>query len=38
MAGLFMQAVTGQLAEYATLPKAFVAPLLDDIATWITRW
>jgi len=33
-----MQAVTGQLAEYATLPKAFVAPFLDDIATWITRW
>ena len=34
---LFMQAVTGQLAEYATLPKAFVAPLLEDLATWIAR-
>jgi len=34
---LFMQAVTGQPAEYATLPKAFVAPLMDDIATWIAR-
>jgi fermentation-respiration switch protein FrsA (DUF1100 family) len=34
---LFQQAVTGQTAEYATLPKAFVAPLLDDLATWIAR-
>ena len=32
---LFMQAVTGEPAEYATLPKAFVASLLDDIAKWI---
>lgn len=32
---LFMQAVTGQLAEYATLPKTFVSPLLDDLAGWI---
>ena len=32
---LFMSAVTGQPAEYATLPKAFVAPLLDDMSTWI---
>lgn len=34
---LFMQAVTGQMQEYATLPKAFVASLLDDIGTWISR-
>ena len=34
---LFMQAVTGQLAEYATLPKAFVPSLLEDIGTWIAR-
>ena len=34
---LFMKAVTGQPAEYATLPKAFVAPLLDDMAAWIGR-
>ena len=32
---LFMPAVTGQLAEYATLPKAFVPSLLDDLASWI---
>ena len=32
---LFQQALTGQLAEYATLPKVFVPPLLNDIATWI---
>jgi hypothetical protein len=32
---LFMSAITGQLAEYATLPKAFVPSLLDDIASWI---
>jgi hypothetical protein len=32
---LFMPAVTGELAEYATLPKPFVASLLDDVATWI---
>ena len=34
---VFMPAVTGQPAEYATLPKAFVASLQDDIAGWITR-
>jgi pimeloyl-ACP methyl ester carboxylesterase len=34
---VFMHAVTGQPAEYATLPKVFVAPLLDDLATWISR-
>jgi fermentation-respiration switch protein FrsA (DUF1100 family) len=34
---LFMQAVTGRMEEYATLPKAFVASLLDDIGTWIAR-
>jgi dienelactone hydrolase len=34
---LFMQAATGQPAEYATLPKAFVTPLLDDITGWIAR-
>ena len=30
---LFMPAVTGQPAEYATLPKVFVAPLVNDLAT-----
>ena len=34
---LFMSAVTGQLAEYATLPKAFVPSLLDDLAGWILK-
>lgn len=34
---MFMQAVTGQQAEYATLPKTFVPSLLDDIDTWIGR-
>jgi fermentation-respiration switch protein FrsA (DUF1100 family) len=34
---LFMQATTGQLSEYAMLPQAFVASLLDDIGTWIGR-
>jgi hypothetical protein len=33
-----MQSVTGQQAEYGTLNKEFVAPFLDDIATWIMRW
>jgi pimeloyl-ACP methyl ester carboxylesterase len=32
---LFMPAVTGQIAEYVTLPKVFVASLVDDIAGWI---
>jgi hypothetical protein len=32
---LFLQAITGQPAEYATLPKVFVPALLDDIAGWI---
>jgi dienelactone hydrolase len=34
---LFMRAVTGQPAEYATLPKAFVPALLDDITMWVAR-
>jgi pimeloyl-ACP methyl ester carboxylesterase len=34
---LFMRAVTGQLAEYATLPKTFVPALLADLAAWIAR-
>ena len=34
---LFMSAVTGHPTEYATLPKAFVPSLLEDIATWIAR-
>lgn len=34
---LFMRAVTGQLAEYATLPKTFVPALLEDLAAWIAR-
>jgi fermentation-respiration switch protein FrsA (DUF1100 family) len=32
---LFMHAITGQPAEYATLPKAFVPSFLDDIAAWV---
>lgn len=32
---LFQTAVTGNPAEYGTLPRAFVPGLLDDIATWI---
>jgi pimeloyl-ACP methyl ester carboxylesterase len=32
---LFQRARTGQVAEYATLEKAFVAGLLDDLAKWI---
>jgi hypothetical protein len=34
---LFMKSVTGQLSEYATLPKELVAPLLEDVATWIAK-
>lgn len=34
---LFMPAVTGLPAEYPTLPKTFVASLLDDVGTWIGR-
>ena len=33
----FMPAVTGQITEYATLPKVFVHSLLDDLATWIRK-
>jgi pimeloyl-ACP methyl ester carboxylesterase len=32
---LFMPAITGQVTEYATLPKVFVPSLLDDLATWV---
>jgi fermentation-respiration switch protein FrsA (DUF1100 family) len=32
---LFQQAKTGQVTEYATLPKAFVAKMPDDVAAWI---
>ena len=32
---LFQQAVTGHPSEYASLPKMFVAGLLDDLAAWI---
>jgi len=32
---LFQRARTGQVAEYATLAKAFAPGLLDDIAKWI---
>jgi uncharacterized protein len=32
---LFQRSVTGQLSEYATLPKEFVPSLLEDIARWI---
>jgi hypothetical protein len=32
---LFMPAITGQIPEYATLPKQFVPSLLDDLAAWI---
>ena len=34
---LFMPSVTGQIAEYFTLPKVFVPTLLEDMATWIAR-
>jgi uncharacterized protein len=34
---LFMRAVTGQPAEYGTLPKTFVPALLEDLAAWIAR-
>lgn len=33
---LFQPAITGDLSEYATLPKEFVGPLLNDLATWIS--
>ena len=33
----FMPAVTGQVTEYATLPKVFVPSLLDNLATWIAK-
>lgn len=33
----FMPAVTGQVTEYATLPKVLVPALLDDLATWIAK-
>lgn len=32
---LFQRAKTGQVTEYATLEKAFVPGLLDDVAKWI---
>lgn len=32
---LFQKAATGHPSEYATLPKAFVPGLLDEIAAWI---
>lgn len=32
---LFQASVTGHPSEYATLPKAFVPALLDDVAAWI---
>jgi pimeloyl-ACP methyl ester carboxylesterase len=32
---LFQQARTGQVAEYATLEKAFIPGLPDDLAKWI---
>ena len=32
---LFIPAVSGEPAEYATLPKVFVASLLPDILAWI---
>lgn len=34
---LFMRAVTGQLTEYATLPKTFLPALLEDLAASIAR-
>ncbi len=32
---LFQKAKTGQVTEYALLDKAFVAPLLDELSSWI---
>jgi pimeloyl-ACP methyl ester carboxylesterase len=32
---LFQQAKTGRITEYATLEKAFVPGLMDDVAAWI---
>lgn len=32
---LFQQANTGRVTEYATLEKAFVPGLMDDVAAWI---
>jgi hypothetical protein len=32
---LFQPAATGAVAEYATLPKAFVPDFTTDVATWI---
>lgn len=32
---LFQRARTGQVVEYALLEKAFVAPLLEDLSSWI---
>jgi uncharacterized protein len=34
---LFQPARTGQVSEYAALPKAFVPGFLDQIAAWIAR-
>lgn len=34
---LFQQAKTGYVTEYATLPKAFVPGLVDDVGAWILR-
>jgi hypothetical protein len=32
---LFIKAVTGSVAEYPALEKAFVPGLLDDLAAWV---
>ncbi len=32
---LFQEAITGQVAEYQVLEKAFVPGLVDELATWI---
>jgi hypothetical protein len=32
---LFQEAITGQVAEYQVLEKAFVPGLLDEVASWI---
>ena len=32
---LFMAATTGQLSEYATLPRVFVPGFLEDATRWL---
>ena len=34
---LYQQAGTGSVAEYGTLPKAFVPGFLDTLGQWLTE-